>query len=46
MDCAAEKWNIDDLANSAYIIHDGDYYSISDKDKILFLLDDIYQNII
>ena len=28
------------------MIHDGDYYSIVDKDKILSLLDDIEQNII
>ena len=28
------------------MIHDGDYYSIVDKDKILSLLDEIEQNII
>ena len=28
------------------MIHDGDYYSIVDKDQILSLLDDIEQNII
>ena len=28
------------------MIHDGDYYSIVDKDKILSLLDDIDQKII
>ena len=28
------------------MIHDGDYYSIVDKDNILFLLDEIEQKII
>ena len=38
------KWNIDDVVlklNKDYIIHDGDYYSIVDKDKILLSLDEI-----
>ena len=28
------------------MIHDGDYYSIADKDKIISLLDEIEQKII
>ena len=30
----------------AYIIHDGDYYSIVDKDNIRWLMDEIEQKII
>ena len=40
------KWNSDTVAIYDYIIHDGDYYNIVDKDKILLLLDEIEQNII
>ena len=29
------RWNIDDVASSAYMIHDGDYYRNVDMDCIL-----------
>ena len=40
------KLNSDTVASQDYMIHDGDYYSIIDKDKILLLLDKIEQRII
>ena len=40
------KLNSDTVASQDYIIHDGDYYIIVDKEKILSLLDYIEQKII
>ena len=40
------KFKSETVASSAYIFHDGDYYRILDKEKILLLLDEIKHNII
>ena len=40
------KLNSDTVASSDYMIHDGDYYKIDDKENVILLLDEIYQRII